>query len=217
MAIESQGTKLEISGTSGEAVTVTELTVGYPTILGATAHSLAEGDIVTLSNFAGDDAKTLNSKVVVVRFVTDDTFAVGIDTTGKTITDNTDQALATPLEWTEIGEVVSFDGPSGTASVIDVSHLGSTAKEKLIGLPDEGQITLSVNWDLENDTGQQAAMDARAARKEKNFKLTFSDASTATFAGYVLGMSVSGGVDGKVEGSITIEITDDITWSYEGA
>jgi hypothetical protein len=32
-----------------------------------------------------------------------------------------------------VEQVVSFNGPSGSAGVIDVTHLGSTAKEKLIG------------------------------------------------------------------------------------
>jgi hypothetical protein len=96
--------------------------------------------------------------------------------------------------------------------VIDTTHLKSTAKEKLIGLQDEGQFTFSINWDI-SDAGQAACRAARAARTEKNFKVTYSDASTASFKGYVLGMSSSGSVDGKVAGSITIEISGAVTFA----
>jgi len=169
--------------------------------------------VVTLADFAGADAANLNGETPVVQFVTTDTFAVPIDTTGDTIDDNTDTATGTPASWIEVGEVNTWDGPGGSATMYETTHLGSTAKEKMVGLPDEGQITLGLNWDLDADSGQQAAMTARNGRTEKNFRLTFSDSSTATFAGYVLGMSSSGSVDDKVSGSITIEITGAVTWS----
>ncbi len=213
MAIEAQGTKLEISGTTGDAVTEMTAIAGYPTILTKASHGLSNGDVGTLSAFLGDDAALMNDEVVIVRYVTDDTFAVAIDTTGKTLT--AANGTITPLEWVEIGEVVSHDGPGGSAAVYETTHLQSTAKEKKIGLPDEGQLTLAVNWCLATDLGQQEASDARKARTEKNFKLTFSDDSTASFSGYVLGLSASGAVDDKVSGSITIEITGAVTWSHE--
>ena len=213
MAIEAQGTKLEISGTAGDPVTTMTATVGYPTILTKASHGLSNGDVGTLSAFTGTDAALMNDEVVIVRYVTENTFAVAIDTTGKTLTDA--NGTITPLDWIEIGEVVSHDGPGGSAAVYETTHLQSTAKEKKIGLPDEGQLTLAINWCLETDLGQQAASNARKARTEKNFKLTFSDASTASFSGYVLGLSASGAVDDKVSGSITIEITGAVTWSYE--
>jgi hypothetical protein len=94
----------------------------------------------------------------------------------------------------------------------ETTHLQSEAKEKKIGLMDEGQLTLSINWEP-SDTGQQAARDARAARTEKSFRLTYTDNSTATFDGYVMGMSSSGGVDNKVSGSITIEISGPVEYA----
>jgi len=209
-AIESNGTKLEISTGTGGAVTITEMTLSNPTILTAAAHGLSNGDVVTLANFAGDDAATLNNKVCVVTNVTTDTFAVDIDTTGKTIGDNTDAATATPVALTEIGEITDWDGPSGTAAVIDTTNLQSTSKTKLQGIPDEGQVTLSINFDPD-DAGQLAASAARKARASKSFKITYSDDSTMTFTAYVLGLSTSGAVDGKVSGSITLEITGDTT------
>lgn len=209
MSIESQGTKLEISGTSGSAVTGCTPATGYPTIFTKASHGLSNGDVVTISGVTGGNAADLN-KVWVVKYTTTNTFAVDCDSTG--FTGMGTAAVATPLAWLEIGEVTDWDGPGGSATMYETTHLQSTAKEKKIGLMDEGQLTLSINWEP-TDTGQQAARDARAARTEKSFRLTYTDNSTATFDGYVMGMSSSGGVDSKVSGSITIEISGPVEYA----
>lgn len=105
-----------------------------------------------------------------------------------------------------IGEVKTWGGPSGSASVMDASHLGSTRREKRMGLPDEGQMTLGLNRIFTN-IGQKSARAARSARQMRNFKITYSDGSVGSFTGFVLEFSSSGGVDAIVEGSITIEIS----------
>jgi hypothetical protein len=212
MAIESQSTKFEIGTGTGGAKTVSEIALGYPTILTATAHGLKNGDVVTASLFAGEDAALLNGISFVVKYATTNTLSIDVDTTGKDVTDNTDGAKLTPVTYTEIGEVTDFSGPDGSASEIDVTHLRSTAKEFLMGLPDEGNISLSINWD-QSDLGQAAIAAARTARTEETFKITYSDGSTATFDGYVLGLTSSGSIDGKVDGSITIRITGAVTWA----
>ncbi len=63
MAIESQGTKIEMGTGSGGAETITAIALGNPTILTSAAHALANGDIVTLSNFGGDDAGDINGQL----------------------------------------------------------------------------------------------------------------------------------------------------------
>ena len=209
MSIESQGTKLEISGTSGGAVTGCTPAAGYPTVITKESHGLSDGDVVTLSGVTGDNADDLNG-VWIVKYATTDTFAVDCDSTD--FTGMGTATVATPLAWLEIGEVTDWDGPGGSATMYETTHLKSTAKEKKIGLMDEGQLTLSINWEP-GDTGQQAARTARANRTEKSFKLTYSDDSTATFDGYVMGISSSGGVDNKVGGSITIEISGPVVYA----
>jgi len=205
--IVAAGTKFEIESGTGGAKTITDIALGYPTILTSVAHALLNGDVVTLALFAGDDAAVLNGKTAIVKYVTDDTFAIAIDTTGLTITDNTDTATATPETWTEIGEVVDWDGPSESAAEIDMSHLQSVAKEVKMGIPDSGTFTFTVNWHPQG-TGQLALQTARAGSLEKDFKITYSDLSTETFSGFVLGFPRSGGgVDDKVVGNVTIRIT----------
>lgn len=121
---------------------------------------------------------------------------------------------ASPEVFTTIGEITDFDGPGGSASVIDATHLGSLAKEKLIGLPDEGQFSFNVNF-IGGDPGQVGLRNDRQNRTLRNTKVIFPDSSTttATFAAFVLSFSTSGAVDDKVSGAISLEITGLVDWS----
>lgn len=117
-----------------------------------------------------------------------------------------------PVTYVTIGEVISFDGPGGKAQIIDVSNLASTAKEKLPGLPDEGQFTLTVNY-VSTDPGQSDLAAARLAQSIRHFKVTLVDGGLATFDAYVLEFKISGKADSKVEASIGMEITGLATWT----
>jgi len=211
-AISAQGSTLEIETGTGGAKTITAMTLSNPTILTSAAHGLSNGDVVALANFAGADAATLNGKSAVVRNVTTDTFAVDIDTTGKTITDNTDAATATPVALTEIAEVKTFSGLDGAASEIDVTHLGSTAKEYILGLVDEGGFTFEMNR-VPSDAGQAALLASRNAGTVKSYKLTLPNAETATFSAFAKTFPVAGGVDGVVMHSIQLRITGAVVWA----
>jgi hypothetical protein len=111
-----------------------------------------------------------------------------------------------PTTYIQVGEVRDFDGPSGQAQVIDTTHLNSTRKEKLMGLPDEGQITISGNY-VSSDNGQDEMFEARDTQQRRDFKLEMSNGELWLFQGFVLGFSVSGGVDDKVNFNAVIEIT----------
>lgn len=119
-----------------------------------------------------------------------------------------------PSAFSNIANVVGFQGPGGSASVIDVTNLSSVAKEKLMGLPDEGQFTLDLNLDPD-DSSHQALRNARSARTRTEFKITLSDTtpSTAVFYGYVLGFQITGRVDDAVKAAVTIEIDGAVSWA----
>lgn len=122
---------------------------------------------------------------------------------------------ATPTEvFTVIGELVSFQGPGGSASVIDVTHLGSAAKEKRVGLMDEGQFTFELNLDT-SDAQQTGLRADRTARVLRNFELTLTDspATVISFSAYVLSVPIQGAVDDKIGSSITLEISGPVTWT----
>lgn len=128
-------------------------------------------------------------------------FTLGVSATGTS-----------PITYTNIGEITNFNGFDGSAAEIDVTHLGSTAKEWLMGLQDFGSFNIDVNY-LNADAGQDLLRTAKGNRDLHYFKATFSDASTATFSGYVLSAPISGGVDAKVDGNFTIRISGDVTFA----
>ena len=208
--LDAQGTKLEMNTGDGSAVEAMDPTIGNPTILTKESHGLTNGDVGTLSAFLGTDAGDLNGEVVVVGYVTDDTFAVDIDTTGKTLT--AENGTITPQTYTEIGNILDWDLAGDTHNMKEKTTLGSTRAEEEPGIPRGSATTLSMNWTSE-DAGLLAAEVARADRALKTFKITYSDDAVHTFTGYVVGISDSGGVDDKVNGSITIHRTGSLTLS----
>lgn len=118
-----------------------------------------------------------------------------------------------PSSFSDIGNITDFSGPGGQASVIDVSNLDSTFREKRMGLPDEGQFTFNVNLDPDN-ASHVALKDARRGRDRLEFRVTLTDSTptTLTFYGYVLGFVISGGVDAVTKAAITIEIDGEAWW-----
>jgi hypothetical protein len=113
---------------------------------------------------------------------------------------------------TKLGELVSFNGPSGQAAVIDVTHLLSTAKERLIGLRDEGELSMTLNYSP-SDTGQSAFITDRANRTKRKFIVKMSDTAAAETShviemkGYCMGWSIAGAVDDKISANAVIAIT----------
>jgi len=127
-----------------------------------------------------------------------------IETQGVTFTWNTNA----------IGEIVSFNGPGGSASVIDVTHLGSTRREKMMGIADEGQFSFEVSL-VPGDVGQVALRADRASRTQRECVLTLTDTSstTLTFDAYCTQFSIQGSVDNKISASVTLEITGEVVWN----
>jgi hypothetical protein len=119
-----------------------------------------------------------------------------------------------PTSFTTIANVIDVSGPGGSASVIDITNLASVAREKRMGLPDEGQVTFNVQLDPDNAT-HQAVRDARKNRTECQFRLTLTDSTptTLTFNGFVLNFSVSLAVDDVVKAAITIEVNGAVAWA----
>jgi Lambda phage tail tube protein, TTP len=209
-AVNAQGTVLQISGTGGAAKTITAIALGFPTILTSAAHGLVNGDVVAMANFTGADAALINGLSFVISNVTTNTFAIGLNSTGKTITVGT--GTATPQTWTTIGDVVSGSGFDGTSAVIDKTNLASVAKEKGVGLQDFGSLRLEVNV-YDDDAGQAALKSAKAGQTRKSFKVTYPDNSTRTFYGYVMAFPEKFGVDSNITGSIDILIDGDVTYA----
>lgn len=207
-AISAQGSTLEIETGSGGSKSISGIALGNPTIITATSHGFSNGDVVTIASVGG--TTVLNGNTYVVKNVTTNTFAVEENTTGGSSW--TSGGTATPNTYTEIAEVKTFSGFDGQASEIDVTHLGSTAKEFRLGLDDSGGFSFEINT-INADAGQAALLASKNAGTLKNYKLTLPNGDVATFDAYAKGFPITGGVDGIVGSSISLRITGAITWS----
>lgn len=134
------------------------------------------------------------------------------------MTANTVLAKGTTIEvesasagvYNTVGEVIGFSGPGGSAKVIDVTNMASTRKEKRMGLPDEGQFSIDLNF-YPDDTGQTRLKALRDSQDEGSFKVTYADGTIDTFDGFVLEVTTSGTLDDVLKAKITIEITGTVT------
>ena len=114
----------------------------------------------------------------------------------------------------EVLQVVAANGPTGSAGKIDVTNLLSTAKEFLMGLRDEGDISFDTIYDP-NDAGQASLFADRGTRTKKRLKIEFNDASTSFLdaKGYCTGFAITGAVDDALKATYTIAITGAVSVS----
>ncbi len=116
-----------------------------------------------------------------------------------------------------IAEVTDIDGPGGDAAVIPVTHLESTAIEKLIGLPDEGSVDLSLNLSSPDSTtdGQALLRSDRTARNKRQYRIMLTDsaATAIKFNAFVRSWRISHATDEKVAGTASLEVDGAATYA----
>ena len=135
---------------------------------------------------------------------------------GATISVSTDG-----ITFTEVSEVKSFGGiGGGTASIKDVTHLKSKAKEKKLGLKDEGQVTLSGNY-IEDDAGQEMMKTARTNSSILTMKVELENKKTLAGKGTTWEFKVyvqTFKTDGiSVDETITFDSSCEITGEVRGS
>lgn len=123
-----------------------------------------------------------------------------------------------------IGEVVSFNGPSMSAPVIDVTTLNSTAKEKMVGVYDAGQVAISVLFNEQASFAflHDALIRDMTARTKRQFDIVFKGNSTrntqaAYFGGYVQSFNITGSVDNAIKADITIALASGVDFIVAAA
>jgi hypothetical protein len=212
-AISAQGTIVQIATGTGGAKTITAMAAGNPTIFTSSAHGLSLGDVVAIASITGTVATSVNGLNWVVTHKTTNTFTIALDSTGLAYTSG---GTATPVTYTAVANVKAISGlESGSASVIDVTNLSSTAKEKRAGLVDNGAFSIAVHVN-DGDAGQAAMQARRLDGVATNMKVILPSGTTPTrsFSGVVKKFSTESiAVDGVVEGSIEIEVNGAITKS----
>lgn len=114
-----------------------------------------------------------------------------------------------------VGGIIGISGiGSGSATVIDVTTLASTAKEKRQGLKDNGSITLELIRD-EDDAGQAELLEMYNAQATREMVITLptSTLNVFTFNCFVTQLTTDVGADDVARGQCVLEITGDITLS----
>lgn len=113
-----------------------------------------------------------------------------------------------------IGEMTDFQGPGGTATEIDVTHLASSSREFRMGLRDGGSVTCEFNF-VPGDIGQVFLRERQMVMNTPTaWRLDLSDDSTTIgFDAFVMEFSINGTVDDKVSASANLRVTGDIDWS----
>lgn len=107
----------------------------------------------------------------------------------------------------------TFSGlAGGQASEEDVTTLASTAKEKRLGLVDEGSFTIDCIYDGA-DSGQASMLSARTSGLVKVMTITLSDASVATFNCLIQAAPIDAAVDVSLTAVYTVVISGSIVWT----
>lgn len=117
-----------------------------------------------------------------------------------------------PETFTLVGEVYDVKGPGGQSKEIDASHFQSTAVEVLLGLPDEGEVTLQMNL-VPADTQQKGLWNDRKNQTLRNFRIVLTDAALTTlaFSAYVKGFSIGMPKDDKISAEVTLRVSGPVT------
>jgi hypothetical protein len=112
---------------------------------------------------------------------------------------------------TKIGGVTGFSGlGGGSSAVIDTTDLDSSAKEKAMGVPDEGQVTITMIA-TPKDVGQIALRTARATQAKAQLTITLTDGTKYVADVYVLTFERNGDQDDVIKISCNMEITGAVT------
>ncbi len=219
MVLNTKGVTLRLSNSSDfRTVQSSILSIS---VLGAFLSSdTAIIDFITIGFTEGMRFRTNSSNntgVYTIRAVSPDGLNV-LESTDFIVQDNSTTLSFTGYNMEEIGEVVSIDGPAGSVNVIDITNLGSTAREKLVGIQDEGQVTMEV---LSNFTtgstgiNQWKLRDLRQAGTKSFFDIRFTDVPVTTvsepsayfFEGFVTNYANAVALDDAVKASIGLEIS----------
>ena len=121
---------------------------------------------------------------------------------------------ASPEVFTKAAEITKISGPEVSAAEIDVTSLDSTGgyKEYITGLKDGGSVSLDANW-IKTDA-QQLAMRTRVSDgSTHNYRVAWSDGSTATFAAVVTKFSINADATSQLKAAFALRISGPITWA----
>lgn len=214
MAQKSQQSYLSVSTAEAAADAISGLTNANPGVVTATAHGMSDGTIALIEAVGG--MVQVNNRAFVVANQAANSFELkGVDTsTTQGYGAYTSGGTAKAQTMTEVGEVrgitAAFDGE---ATDIDVTHLRSSGKEYLTGLPEFGNCSLNLWLPVGADAGQTRLRNLRETQSVGTFSITLPSGLVAAFRGLVKSFALTGiEVDGAVQVGCTIKVTNMPAW-----
>lgn len=122
---------------------------------------------------------------------------------------------ASPEVFTTIEEIIDqIEGPQEEAPQVDATHMQSTKRDYIAGIPDAGRLRFKMNA-RPTATGQAAVYTSFNAGSTVNYQLVFPSGITRTgaFAAIVLRHAQSFPVNGVITVDVELQISGAITWS----
>ena len=115
----------------------------------------------------------------------------------------------TPV-WTEIIEITDMDGPNQEVTDVELSHSQSPSKhrEYKAGMVEPGVLTVNGNW-----TKAKKALVRSLLGTTTQFRMTFPDASTEIFGGYVKSDGYSGDLDSSLSEPISVKASGTLNFT----
>lgn len=203
MAFNSQGSTL--AGVETRTVTITA-TASPAKFIRATGSFLTDGFLpgMTFTTTATGNT-TKNFTIVGVT-------ALEITVTPAPTAVPTAEAATFTLS-ALIGELVSGNLAGGQTPRIDVTHLGSTARNFLPGLPEGGTFSGEA-WFVPGDVGQIYLRKVQAERRQVSWRLkaASSPETIIQFTASVDQFSIEASVDEAVKCSFTLGIDGPLQW-----
>ena len=113
--------------------------------------------------------------------------------------------------FTAISEINSVSLPSRSRPTIDVTDLDSVVREFLVGIRDNGQVTLSMNFTRDTYIDMNTDFENTSS---VNYQIVFPDTNNTTMdlAMYVINLDGDvPGPDEKITSNVTFKISGDFT------
>lgn len=124
---------------------------------------------------------------------------------------------ASPEAFTTIAQIYALSGPSLQQEELDVTDHSSTDgwKEFIGGLKDGGEVSGELHFD-----GAQATQDETTGLQKalkdgtvKNYRITFTDGTSITFAALVKSFEFAANVGDKLTAAFALKVSGVPTWS----
>jgi predicted secreted protein len=115
---------------------------------------------------------------------------------------------ADPEVYTQLAEVININPPSMSRDALDATHMLSPEqwREFVPGLKDGGEVSVDMNF-IPGGAGETQIMANLAADNTANYRITFPNGVSWTFAAFCTGFEPSVPHDDKMSATATFKVS----------